>query len=1168
MNSLEPMDVIREEHLGDVLAACLEAVENGADPREATSRYPDFARELERFFATQGELKRFTTPFETPGECANAPGAVPLACADHLAAGRLGDFRILREIGCGGMGVVYEAEQLSLKRQVALKVLPVGAALDARQLQRFTNEAQAAARLHQDHIVPVHAVGCEQGIHFYAMQFIAGPTLAEVIRELRERNDRRPLRPDTGAPSGNTLPPSDRARTTEASVAGRAFFRQAAEWGRQVAEALDYAHQHGVIHRDIKPANLLLDADGKVWVTDFGLALLHQTTGPTITGDLVGTLRYMSPEQALAKRDLVDHRTDVYSLGATLYELVALRPPFWANDRQELLRQVAFEEPRPPRHVNRAMPADLETIVLKAMAKDPAERYQTAQEFADDLGHFLDDRPILARRATCIQRLARWSRRHKPLLATAGLGLIVALLVSAAASWHAYQTEAQNSLLAATTLNKVLLELPEKQFLRSPRQKAEEAMLFKEGIAFYERWVRTVADDPRSLPVKASAYARLAGLYDRVGQTHEAETAYRKAAGLLERASADSGEIAHRQDLATVLNNLGSLCEQRRRFAEAETFHRRSCDLCQELVAGSPDVPKNRQNLAESLTNLGLVLVKTGRLDEGEQVLRKAVKCLEALAAEFPAEDKYRADVAVTDNHLAVLLWKRKSNRQAEALLVQSQKVLQEVVARSYHPIYTVQLGHTYHQLGLVRQTGGRAAEAAAAYREAIKLERRVTAEFGWIPKFRQELAVTLLKLGEVLADLGQRTDAEAALREALGLADQVNGENPDKPVGREVLAGGRLSLGRILADSGRFEEAETNLRQTVCDWQDLITDVAASPDHRKQRAAAHMELGRFLAERGRPDAADVCYRDAADQWTRLRADLPKEPAYRQAASVVQCRRGLLLQAVGRLEEAEQSVRQAVALTDQLVAEFPVYGHYRRARAVAHSQLAALLAATSRHQETEAAFREALALATDLVKGSPRAPTLREDLAVVQDQWGRWLMERNLATEAEPHFRQAVAVLQHLVSEQPVQGTYARKLAWLLATCRHPAIHDATRAVALARQAAERESQDNAIWIVLGAAYGRAGDWTSALAALQRGISLPGAGDATDRFWLALAHARLGRPDLARRNYATAVSWMDTNRPRDPELRLLKAEVVAILELGPRHGRTERFDSTAEKASR
>jgi serine/threonine protein kinase len=390
--------------------------------------------------------------------------------------GVLGDFRLLREVGRGGMGIVYEAEQISLDRRVALKVLPFAAAIDPRQLQRFQVEAKAAAFLHHTHIVPVHAVGCDRGVHYYAMQFIDGRTLTDVIGELRRIDGLDPHGP--GAPGIGALDPENglpvgpaRLRTeagsdaptvvldpggdgsgvtpavrpvpaaagaigspTGSSVRNRAYFRTVARLGMQAAEALEHAHQQGVLHRDIKPANLMLDDRGHLWVTDFGLARVQGESNLTMTGDLLGTLRYMSPEQALARRVVIDQRTDVYSLGATLYELLTLRPAFDGHDRAEILRRIAQEEPRPLRRLNLAVPTDLETVVRKAMDKDPAGRYATAGELAEDLERFLDARPVAARRPSLLDHAAKWSRRHKSIVASAALTAAILLIGTAVAS--------------------------------------------------------------------------------------------------------------------------------------------------------------------------------------------------------------------------------------------------------------------------------------------------------------------------------------------------------------------------------------------------------------------------------------------------------------------------------------------------------------------------------------------------------------------------------------------------------------------------------------------------------------------------------------------------------------------------------------------------------------
>jgi WD40 repeat protein/serine/threonine protein kinase/tetratricopeptide (TPR) repeat protein len=336
----------------------------------------------------------------------------------------LGDYRIVREVGRGGMGVVYEAVQLSLGRRVALKALPFAATVDDKEVQRFRIEAHAAASLHHPNIVPVYGVGCERGIHFYVMPFIEGRPLSDFIRELRRECDRHSCLPEPKEADRNVCP--------------TAYCREMARLGVQAAEALDHAHQLGVVHRDVKPGNLLLEPDGHLWVADFGLARIATEQGLTATGDVVGTWRYLSPEQARARPLPVDHRTDVYSLGVTLYELLTLSHPFDGRDRQELLRQIACEEPEPPRRRNRAIPPDLETIVLHAMAKEPADRYASTRDLADDLQRFLEDRPIQARRPGVLRRLRQWTRRHRAFAMTAlACGIAALLLVGIGAWWHA-----------------------------------------------------------------------------------------------------------------------------------------------------------------------------------------------------------------------------------------------------------------------------------------------------------------------------------------------------------------------------------------------------------------------------------------------------------------------------------------------------------------------------------------------------------------------------------------------------------------------------------------------------------------------------------------------------------------------------------------------------------
>lgn len=462
---------VRDDSL-DVLVAqiadeYLELLERGdrPDPDVIAARYPRHRAAIRQVLASL-DLVRLDASQPMAGESCAAPRS------------QLGDFELLEEIGRGGMGVVYRARQRSLARLVAVKVLPLAAALDQRQLQRFRNEAQAAALLQHPHIVPVYAVGCEGGVHFFVMQLIEGRSLATALAELRDRA-RRKEAPDRPQPTG-TEAVTVVGQATDLDLSSSHFLRSAVSRIRQVADALDHAHRAGIVHRDIKPGNILIAADGAPWITDFGLARLQGDAGLTMTGDLVGTLRYMSPEQARGWHAAVDHRSDIYALGLTLYELLTLEPAFAGSDRERLRQRIVSEEPLPPRRLNPAIPSDLQTIVLKAMAKEAADRYATAGELAADLGRFLDDQPILARRPTPPQRAARWLRRHARTVVTT-LGTLVLLLlvgvVMLAAGNRRVRHEQQQTERALRQETKAKLTLAEAlEKLSAEQRRASEAL--------------------------------------------------------------------------------------------------------------------------------------------------------------------------------------------------------------------------------------------------------------------------------------------------------------------------------------------------------------------------------------------------------------------------------------------------------------------------------------------------------------------------------------------------------------------------------------------------------------------------------------------------------------------------------------------------------------------
>jgi serine/threonine protein kinase len=468
--------------LARVVAEIGELMAQGAaiDQDVYLKRYPEFADRLGSLWPVlraTAERDDSDQPGSRTGELVRADHCEP--CEESSRT--LGDFRLIREIGRGRMGIVYEAQQISLRRRVALEVLTAAGCIDDRRLQRFQIEARAAAALHHPNIVPVFTVATERRVPFYAMQFIEGVSLAAVIGEMRRFDGLEQTGPATACALTRSLLAGQFAPiTTQGShsdvvdaepkitlsypaggtpilarpgARNRGFVRTVAALGVQAASTLEHAHQRGILHRDIKPSNLLRDEAGDLWVTDFGLARVRGETTLTQTGDMLGTLRYMSPESAAGrgKRSFLDGRTDIYSLGVTLYELLTLCPAFSGDDRVEVLRKIAQDEPTPPRKLDATIPIDLETIVLKAMAKAPPDRYVTADDLAADLGRFLDNRPILARRPSMAHIAAKWIRRHRGLVATAaGAAALIAVALAFAGWRYTVLLRAHNAALEAS----------------------------------------------------------------------------------------------------------------------------------------------------------------------------------------------------------------------------------------------------------------------------------------------------------------------------------------------------------------------------------------------------------------------------------------------------------------------------------------------------------------------------------------------------------------------------------------------------------------------------------------------------------------------------------------------------------------------------------------------
>ncbi len=621
---------------------------------EYVSRYPLYGKEIEELFPTVAMMEQLRCE-----EKANRAAAARQS-ASATPPRHIGDFDIIQEIGRGGMGVVYEAEQRSLGRRVAVKVLPKHVFLLDRHVKRFQREAQTAARLHHTNIVPVFGVGDQNGLHYYVMQLIRGVGLDEIIWLLRGMTDSPAKDPDedpdadeehddtfadirelvrtltmgkfSSAQSGTCVErPADnsdghengrRRKLTVPTGAPADRWLAIARIGIQAAEALNFAHGQGTLHRDIKPANLLVDEDGVVRVADFGLARAVEQPDAGCGEEIVGTLRYMAPEQL---RGVADARSDVYALGLTLYEMLTLRPAFDDSARGGRDQR---RPPPAPRSVNPAIPRDLETIVLKCLAEEPSKRYPTAAALAADLRRFLDDRPVRARRISSVERVWRWCRRNPALAATSALSAVL-LVVAAATALGAYVNtrrayaetktalarEEATSLLALDVLEDIYLQLspdragipsdsdpggeacacvglrssagsasPAQRNLMQVQASRETAGMLENLLVFYDRLAEQAGDDSRVMLESAIASRRVGDIRGRLGQINHAEEEYAGAVKKLTalRGRLDSDELIH-AELARCHNAIGNVRSAKLEYERAHEAHQDALSILQSV---------------------------------------------------------------------------------------------------------------------------------------------------------------------------------------------------------------------------------------------------------------------------------------------------------------------------------------------------------------------------------------------------------------------------------------------------------------------------------------------------------------------------------------------------------------------------------------------------------
>jgi serine/threonine protein kinase len=814
-----------------------------------------------------------------------------------MARGCLGDFRLLREIGRGGMGVVYEADQISLNRKVALKVLPFAAAMDPRQLQRFKNEAQAAAQLHHQHLVPVYGVGCDRGVHYYAMQYIEGQTLAATIRGLRSEGEGRypvgtgvaPTESHVPVPRAPEATPPAGVLSTEGPTRQLGYVRTVAQLGVQAAEALEHAHQMGIVHRDIKPANLLVDGRDNLWITDFGLARFHSDAGLTLSGDLLGTLRYMSPEQALAKHGLVDHRTDIYSLGATLYELLTLVPACPGEDRHEVLRQIERDDPSPPRSLNPAIPADLETIVLKALAKDLDARYATAQELADDLRRFLEDKPIRAKRPTAWQRTRKWVRRHQAMVVTAGLATVIGLLTSVVAlivgiiqvkaeqsRTLAAQKQAEEnyqSFKKSLCLARDGLEEAVKTVTDDPRmQRGDLANVLKAVRAaeakFYRQFVALHGSDPEFQAERAATLWKLAHTTAVLSGPEEAISHYVRAREIAAALVHDHPDVLRYQALlARTDHELGEMYRSTGQWEEAKRALQKALERQRDLASGPLATAEYQADLARSQSCLGSLYVQMERWPEAEEECLEALRLRQELARSGRSGRRDQANLATSYTCLATLYMQTHRLSEAEEVALKALALERDLVKTdSEQPGYRSALARTCNNLCYVYQKTNRLREAAAILQEALAQKQFLVDRYALVAQYQVDLGGTQCNLAGLAEQNGNLEDCLEWLSKSITTLEDVCKKQAHHATARKFLGNAYQGRFEVLSRMQRYSESLEDVDRLL----ELLEGSRNRDDFRIARAVTLARLQRPVEATSEAEALLAAGQSSATQLAKL----------------------------------------------------------------------------------------------------------------------------------------------------------------------------------------------------------------------------------------------------------------------------------------------------------
>ncbi len=911
-------------------------------------------------------------------------------------------FRILRPHAKGGLGTVFVALDSELDREVALKQILDDRADDPASRFRFLIEAQITGGLEHPGIVPVYGLGSYgDGRPYYAMRFIRGDSLKEAIDHFHSASSS--ANPING---GAAISPAGPAGSRDLEL--RKLLRRFMD----VCNAIDYAHSRGVIHRDIKPANIIVGKHGETLIVDWGLAkptgralpgidsgerLLMPSSASgstdTLAGSALGTPAYMSPEQAEGHHERLGPRSDVYSLGATLYSLLTGKPPF-AGEMVDVIRAVQRGEFRPPRQRNASIDEPLEAICLKAMAHRPEDRYASCGALADDLDRWMADEPVTAWREPLARRARRWAKRNRTAVTAAAMALVagvVGLSAVLAVQSHANAelTRSQAAVqarydLAVDAIKTFHTGVSEDFLLKQEQFKDVRDRLLKSASEFYGKLGALLGKESDLASRRAlwQANFEVAELTARVGNPEDALAAHRQVLTAREAlATGTRVDTEIKADVGRSLLAIASLLDATGRTGDAEISYRNAETLLVELAPTISKAAVARAALALCRSRLGRLLHTTGRHDEALSAYLLARADQEVLAAEAGATAESRRDLAVTINGVGLLLATMGKSSEAEAEYRKALALYQKLaVENPGNSEFRSLLAQGHNNVGLLLSNTGKSSEALAEYREALALYQKLGDDHPAVTEFRSRLASSHLSLGFLLANTGKPGAAEVDYRTALEIQRKLADDNPAVTEFRSSLASTHLSFGWLLHRSGKTVDAETEFRTALAIQQKLADGSPAVTHFRSRLAQIRLNLGVLFAETGRAVAGEAEQRKALALRQKLADDHPAIPGFQREVADSLVSLGWQLAQAGKTGEAIGYYTREEAIRQKLAEASSATPADRDFLANCQTNTADVLRRLGRLDEAKAACERALAVREPLVEAHPEFPLFRAGL--------------------------------------------------------------------------------------------------------------------------------------------------------------------------------------------